>query len=57
MDITPVSVVAMSQSMTQNELATRVLKKTLDATSQEGAALAAMIDQTGGLGRNIDVKA
>ena len=57
MDITPATAVAMNQLKTQNEFATRVLKKVLDASTQQGADLAKLVDQSGGLGQRVDLYA
>lgn len=57
MDITPATAVAASQLKTQTELATRVLKKVLDVNTQQGADLANMIAQAGGVGQRIDLYA
>jgi hypothetical protein len=47
----------MNHLKTQNEVATRVLKKALDATAQQGAALADMVAQAGGVGQQVDLQA
>ncbi|HCZ32387.1 MAG TPA: hypothetical protein DHV93_02320 [Holophagaceae bacterium] len=57
MNITPASAAAASQLKTQTELATRVLKKVLDVNTQQGADLANMIAQAGGVGQRIDLYA
>lgn len=57
MDITPATAVAMNQLKTQNEFATRVLKKVLDASTQQGADLAKLVDQSGGVGQRVDLYA
>jgi len=56
-EITPATAVAMNQLKTQNEVATRVLKKALDVTAEQGAALANMVAQVGGVGQRVDLYA
>jgi len=56
-DITPASAVAASQLKTQNEFATRALKKVLDVNTEQGAALAQMVAQAGGVGQRVDLYA
>jgi hypothetical protein len=56
-DITPATAVAMSQLRTQNEFATRVLRKTLDISAQQGAELVKMVAEAGGPGQQIDLYA
>ena len=57
MDITPATAVALNQFKTQNELATRVLRKVLDVSAEQGADLARMIDQQAGVGQRVDLYA
>ena len=57
MDITPATAVAASQLKTQNEFATRALKKVLDVNTEQGAALAQMVAQAGGVGQRVDLYA
>ena len=57
MDIIPATAVAASQLKTQNEFATRALKKVLDVNTEQGAALAQMVAQAGGVGQRVDLYA
>ena len=57
MDISPATAVTMNSVRTQNEMATRVLKKALDLNAQQGADLAQMVAQAGGVGQKIDTYA
>jgi hypothetical protein len=56
-DITPATAVAMKQFKAQSDLAVGVLRKVLDTSSQQGADLAKMVDQAGGVGQRIDLYA
>ena len=55
MELTAVSAAALSQAMTQNSIAVSVLRKSLDMTAEQGAELAKMLDQAGGLGQRVDL--
>lgn len=57
MDISPATAVTMDSVRAQNEMATRVLKKALDLNAQQGADLAQMVAQAGGVGQKIDTYA
>lgn len=57
MDITPATAVAASQLQTQNEFATRVLKKALDVSAEQGAQLANLVSQESGVGQRVDLYA
>ncbi len=57
MDITAVSAAAQSQATTQGQIAISVLKKSLEITAQQGADLVRMMDQSGGVGRQVDLYA
>jgi hypothetical protein len=56
-DITPANAVAQTQARTQNEFAVRVLKKALDLSAEQGADLARMVAQAGGVGQRVDLYA
>lgn len=56
-DITPASLVAQSQARLQTEVATRVLRMALDANTEQGADLARMVAQAGGVGQRVDLYA
>ncbi len=55
MELTAVSAAAQTQAMTQNTIAVSVLRKSLDITAEQGAELAKMMDQAGGLGQRVDL--
>jgi hypothetical protein len=55
-DITSTAI-AMNQYKVQSDLAMGVLKKTLDTTAEEGAALVKMLDQQSGVGQRVDLYA
>lgn len=55
MEITPATVVAQSQAKVQTEAATRVLRKALDINAEQGAELAKMVAQAGGVGQRVDL--
>jgi len=54
MDISPAGLAAEVQANTQNQVAVSVLKKSLDISSQQGAELAKMMAQAGGVGQRVD---
>ncbi|WP_338029975.1 YjfB family protein [Geothrix terrae] len=49
--------VAQNQAKVQTEAATRVFKKALDISAEEGAGLAEMVAQTGGVGQWVHLRA
>lgn len=57
MDISPASVTAERTAQTQGEFATKVVKKVLDLSAQQGAQLAQLVAQAGGVGQNLDTRA
>lgn len=57
MAITPATAVALNQLQVQNELAARVLRKTLDVSAEQGAQLAQLVAQQAGVGQRIDLYA
>lgn len=57
MDLSTEGVIARSQANLQNQIAVSVLRKSLDLQAQQGAELAKMIDQAGGIGRQLDQNA
>ncbi len=57
MDITPTSAIAATQFQTQNEFATRVLRKALDVSTEQGAQLANLVSQESGVGQRVDLYA
>ena len=57
MDISPATAIAMKQQVVQNQLATSVLKKTLDVQAEQGAALIQMMAAGSGVGGRVDLYA
>lgn len=62
MQISAAASAVQSMSQVQNQASIAMLRKSLDLTSQQGAALVAMIDQTGvpptpGVGQTINLQA
>jgi hypothetical protein len=57
MDITATSAVAQTQAKTQNDAAVAGLKRAVAANAQQGAELARLVDQAGGVGKQLDVYA
>lgn len=53
MSITP----SIASSAAQSDVGVLVLRKVLDMEADQGAMMAKMLDQSAGLGRNMDVKA
>lgn len=51
------SVPALTQAQVLEQASAGVMRKMLDIQAQQGADLAAMIAQAGGVGRNLDVTA
>ena len=54
MEITA-AVTAQSQALTQTEVGMGVLRKSLDINAELGAELVKMMDQSGGLGQQVDL--
>lgn len=54
MDVSPAGAVAQAQQLLLQQVAVGVLRKSLDVEAQQGAALVRMLDQSAGLGRNLD---
>lgn len=54
MDISPAGAAAQAQQLLQQQVAVGVLRKSLDAEAQQGAALVKMLNQSTGLGQGID---
>jgi hypothetical protein len=62
MEISAATSAVQTMSQVQNQASVAILRKSLDITSQQGAALVAMIDQTTvppapGLGQNLNTQA
>ena len=57
MEISPETVVAMKQLNLRNEIATSVLRKTLDISAQQGEDLVKMMAQSSGVGGRVDLYA
>jgi TRAP-type mannitol/chloroaromatic compound transport system substrate-binding protein len=53
-EITAASAAAQSQANLQDRLAVSVLRKSLDITAEQGAELAKMVAQSGGVGQRVD---
>ena len=54
MEITAASAAAQTQAMTQNQVAVSMLRKSLDIGAEQGAELARMVAQSGGVGQRVD---
>jgi len=54
MDISPAGLAAQVQANTQNQIAVSVLRKSLDISAEQGAELARMMAQAGGVGQRVD---
>jgi hypothetical protein len=54
MEISAAGSAAQVQANVQNQAAVSMLKKTVEITAQQGADLAKMIDQAGGVGQRVD---
>ncbi|MFN7958673.1 MAG: YjfB family protein [Holophagaceae bacterium] len=54
MDISPAGAAAQAQQLLQQQVSVGVLRKSLDAEAQQGAALVKMLNQSTGLGQGID---
>ena len=57
MDPLAASTIAQTQSMIQNQVGIAMLKKTVDIMAQQGADLAKMVSQAGGVGGVVDLQA
>lgn len=55
MEISATTSAAQAQALTQERVAVSVLRKSLDITAEQGAELAKMMDQSGGLGQRVDL--
>jgi len=55
LEISTTTSAAQAQELTQNSIAVSVLRKSLDITAEQGAELAKMMDQAGGLGQRVDL--
>ncbi len=55
MDITVATAVSMHQLRVQNDLTLSVLKKTVEADVQQGADLVKLMEQSGGVGKRVDL--
>jgi hypothetical protein len=55
LEISTTTSAAQAQELTQNSIAVSVLRKSLDITAEQGAELAKMMDQSGGLGQRVDL--
>jgi hypothetical protein len=53
-DITT-AISVQSQQLTQNTIGVSMLRKSLDIDAEQGAELAKMMDQAGGLGQRVDL--
>lgn len=57
MEISAASSATQTMSQIQSQASMLMLRKTLDINRQQGADLVALIDQTNGLGQNLNVQA
>lgn len=57
MDPLVASAVAQTQAKIQGDVSIAMLKKTVDIMAQQGADLARMVSQAGGLGQTVDLQA
>jgi hypothetical protein len=55
--ISPESVVASQQALTQQTAGMMVMRKVMDMEAAQGAMLIQMMNQAAGLGQNVDVRA
>ncbi|WP_306590853.1 YjfB family protein [Geothrix sp. 21YS21S-4] len=55
MELTAASVAAQKQVQLQDQVAVGVLKKTIDIQAQQGADLAKMVAEAGGVGQRVDL--
>jgi hypothetical protein len=56
-DVTPASISADAQALTQVNYGTMVERKALDIEAAQGAMLAQLVAQGAGLGQNFDARA
>lgn len=56
-NISPASIAASQGAMTQQSAGMLVMRKVLDLEAAQGAMLVQMMDQSAGLGRNLDTQA
>ena len=56
-DVTPASISADAQAQTRMSYGTMVERKALDIEAAQGAMLAQLVAQAGGVGQNIDTRA
>lgn len=54
MEVSAASSVSMAQANVQNQVSVSMLKKTLDISAEQGAELAKMMAQSGGVGGRVD---
>ncbi|GEM_PF-481315 len=57
MDPLAASTIAQTQAKVQGDVSIAMLKKTVDLMAQQGADLARMVSQAGGLGQTVDLQA
>ena len=57
MDPLAASTIAQTQAQTQGQISVAMLKKTVDIMAQQGADLARMVSQAGGVGGVVDLQA
>ena len=55
-NVSPASVSASQQAMTQEAAGVAVLRKVMDIEATQGAMLVQMMNQAAGVGRNLDVQ-
>jgi len=53
----PMSAISSSAAVTQSQIGVLVLRKVLDIQAAQGAMMSQMLEQSAGLGTNLDVKA
>jgi hypothetical protein len=54
-DITPTTAAVQKQTQVRDQVAVGVLKKTLDFQAEQGAELAKMVAEAGGVGKRVDL--
>lgn len=54
MEVSTAASVSMAQANVQSQVAVSMLKKTLDISAEQGAELAKMMAQAGGVGGRVD---
>ncbi len=57
MEVSPASVTADRTAQTQGDFALKVVRKVLDLNQDQGAQLAQLVAQAGGVGQNLDTRA